>query len=130
MKKFVALFLALSMVFAFAACGKKTPDPTESSHLDFVAELKLDMQSPTIKQEVTWGHRTHVDGDTSHFEVPATFDPAGMVKARYLAVDTPETTGQIEEWGKAASRFTQEKLSAAASILLYEAVRQRLNMGA
>ena len=123
MKKQSLRLIALLLVFctvaaAFAACGKKTPDPTEAFHVDFVAELKLDTQSPTKKQEVTWGHRTHVDGDTSHFEVPTTFDPAGMVKARYLAVDTPETTGQIEEWGKAASRFTQEKLSTAASILI------------
>ena len=123
MKNRISRLISLILVFctvmaAFAACGEKTPEPTEASHVDFVAQTKLDMNSPTQKQEVTWGPRTHVDGDTSHFIVPATFDASGTIKARYLAVDTPETTGQIEEWGKAASRFTQEKLSTAAAILI------------
>ena len=39
-----------------------------------------------------------------------------MLKARYLAVNTPESTGKIEEWGKAASRFTREKLENAEEI--------------
>jgi micrococcal nuclease len=45
-------------------------------------------------------------------------DSTGTIKARYLAVDTPESTGQIEEWGKAASAFTKEKLSTAHSIII------------
>jgi len=117
--RLISLLLAVCTVMAaFAACGKKPPEPTKPTHVDYVAQTKLDMSAPTKKQEVTWGRRTHVDGDTSHFEVPTEFDASGIVKARYLAVDTPETTGQIEEWGKAASRFTQEKLSTAASILI------------
>lgn len=114
------LLVVCAVVAVFTACNKKPPEPinTKPELMDFVAQTKLDMNSPTQKQEVTWGHRSHVDGDTSHFEVPTTFDASGIVKARYLAVDTPETTGQIEEWGKAASRFTQEKLSTAVSILI------------
>ena len=40
------------------------------------------------------------------------------MKARYLAVNTPESTGKIEEWGKKASNFTKSKLQSATSIVL------------
>ena len=115
------LLVVCTLTAAFAACElfPGEPTPTVPEHKDYVAMVKLDMDSTaTKKYEVTWGDRSHVDGDTSHFNVPRDFDPSGLVKVRYLAVDTPETTGQIEEWGKAASRFTKEKLSTAASIVL------------
>ena len=41
-----------------------------------------------------------------------------MLKARYLAINTPESTGKIEEYGKKASNFTREKLSQATSIII------------
>ena len=117
--KLISLLLVLGMaVSLFTACTEKEPKPTAPPHIDYVAQTKLDMDGPTFKQEVTWGKHSHIDGDTSHFEVPRSFDSSGTVKARYLAVDTPESTGQIEEWGKAASRFTKEKLSAAHSIII------------
>lgn len=117
--RFVSLILLVSIVAAaLAACGETTQGSTEPVHVDYVAQTKLDMNSASQKQEVQWGRHSHIDGDTSHFEVPKSFDASGIVKARYLAVDTPESTGQIEEWGKAASRFTQEKLSNAVSIVI------------
>lgn len=117
--KLISLLLVLCMaVGLLTACVEKEPEPTAPEHVDYVAQTKLDMDGPTFKQEVTWGRHSHIDGDTSHFEVPRSFDSSGTVKARYLAVDTPESTGQIEEWGKAASRFTKEKLSAAHSIII------------
>lgn len=125
MKKFslriVSVLVLVCMVAAiFAACTEKTPETTDPVHVhvDYVAQVKLDMDGPTLKQEVQWGRHSHIDGDTSHFEVPKSFDASGTVKARYLAVNTPESTGQIQEWGKAASRFTKEKLSAAHSIII------------
>ena len=125
----IALLLVCLTAAAFSGCAKKENNETQSSenqgsqptqhtHVDYVAQTKLDMDSETLKQEVTFGDRSHIDGDTSHFNVPKDFDPTGVVKARYLAVDTPESTGQIEEWGKAASRFTKEKLSAATAIII------------
>lgn len=117
--RLISILLVVCMAASLlAACGEKTPGVTEPVHIDYVAETKLDMSSSTLKQEVTWGRHSHIDGDTSHFEVPKSFDSSGTVKARYLAVNTPESTGQIQEWGKAASRFTQEKLSNAHSILI------------
>lgn len=118
--RMISLLLIVCIVgAAFAACDAgDSKDPTGFVHVDYVAETKLDMNGSSFKQEVQWGPNSHIDGDTSHFIVPKTFDETGIVKARYLAIDTPESTGQIEEWGKAASRFTKEKLSSAASIMI------------
>ena len=61
---------------------------------------------------------TFVDGDTTHFSVPEDEFPGGVLKGRYLAINTPECTGKVEPFGQAASDFTREKLSSAVSILL------------
>lgn len=121
-QRFISVLVLVCVITAtFVGCDtQKATQETggQSAHVDYVAQTKLDMNSSTLKQEVVFGDRSHIDGDTSHFEVPKNFDTTGVVKARYLAVDTPESTGQIEEWGKAASRFTKEKLSAATSIII------------
>lgn len=123
--KLLSLLVVICLVGAvFTACDQQEqPVQTQpvgggSEHVDYVLQTQLDMNSNTKKQEVRFGDRSQIDGDTSHFEVSASVDPSGVIKARYLAVDTPESTGQIEEWGKAASRFTKEKLSTATSIIL------------
>ena len=117
--KILSLLLVLCMAAAvFTACGNTEETPNAPVHIDYAVEQKLDMTSSTMKQEVTFGPRSQIDGDTSHFEVPKSVNSSGTIKARYLAVDTPESTGQIEEWGKAASRFTNEKLSNAYKIIV------------
>lgn len=117
--RLIGVLLVVCMaVGSLTACVETPSENNEPVHVDYVAQTKLDMNGPTFKQEVQWGEHSHIDGDTSHFEVPKSFEASGTVKARYLAVDTPESTGQIEEWGKAASRFTKEKLSAAHSIII------------
>ena len=98
-----------------------TPSPSPSASellevVDYVSQLKLDMSSDTLKQKVTV--KTFVDGDTTHFYVPESVMETGVLKARYLAVNTPESTGKIEEYGKKASAFTKEKLSSATSIII------------
>ncbi len=109
----LTLSLALGMLIS---CG--TPDTSdESKVLDYAAEIKFDMTSETRKTEVTV--KSFIDGDTTHFFVPDSAGiEGGVLKARYLAINTPESTGKIEEWGKAAANFTKEKLSSAISIIL------------
>ena len=119
--RILSLILLLCVIISsFAACnlfGGETPDDgPESTHVDYVGQTKLDMSSSTKKLEVTL--KFHIDGDTSHFNVPKDVDASGVMKARYLAVNTPESTGKIEEWGKAASAFTKEKLTNASSIIV------------
>lgn len=122
-----AMLLLLSIVITcLVACdgadanATATPDaPTDAPahvHVDYVDQVKLDMSSDTLKQEVTV--KFFIDGDTTHFNVPVSMDATGVMKARYLAVNTPESTGKIEEWGKTASNFTKEKLSGATSIIV------------
>lgn len=128
--RLLAMLLLLSIVLTcLVACNNDTPadengsdaptDATEApkhEHIDYVEKVKLDMSSDTLKQEVTV--KFFIDGDTTHFNVPESLDRTGVMKARYLAVNTPESTGKIEEWGKTASNFTKEKLSSAVSILV------------
>ena len=88
----------------------------EGESIDYAGTVKLDMNSSTLKQEVTV--KSFIDGDTTHFYVPESVAQNGVLKARYLAVNTPESTGKIEEWGKKASNFTREKLESAESIII------------
>ena len=114
-----ALVSVLLVACLLVACTPDQPEGGEENvptHTDLASTVSLDMSSSTRKQEVTV--KTFVDGDTTHFHVPESVIPGGVLKARYLAVNTPESTGKIEEWGKAASNFTKEKLQSAASILV------------
>lgn len=54
-----------------------------------------------------------VDGDTAHF-----ISNGEIFKARFLGIDTPESTAKLDPWGKAASRFTCDKLTNAETIVL------------
>lgn len=89
---------------------------------DYVSELKLNMSSGSAKYTNSKILNQYVDGDTTHFNVPRTVDESGILKARYLAVNTPESTGKIEPYGKVASDFThktlQDALDNGGSILL------------
>ena len=114
LNKLLALALALTLVFScFAGCDNK--DGTGAGKtVDYVEKTKLDLESNTKKIEVTV--KSFIDGDTTHFFVPSEISADGVLKARYMGVNTPESTGKIEEWGKKASSFTKEKLSSAVSI--------------
>ncbi len=122
--KLISLLLLLCIIIgSLASCelvekilGEQGENPPQHEHVDYVSQVKLDMTSSTAKQEVTM--KMHIDGDTTHFYVPAGFDSLGYIKARYLAVNTPESTGKIEEWGKAASKYTESKLTDAYKIIV------------
>ncbi len=92
------------------------PVLAEGEPVDYAGKVSLNFATETAKQEVTV--KTYVDGDTTHFHVPETVVENGVLKARYLGIDTPECTGKIEEYGKRAAAFTREKLESAVSIVL------------
>lgn len=127
-KKLTVLLLVLCLtVSCFCGCGDNTAvtEPSDQAtgatagatgDVDYAGQLKLDMTSGAVMQEVTV--KQFIDGDTTHFYVPSSVMSNGILKARYLAVNTPESTGVIEEYGKKASNFTKEKLSSAQSIII------------
>ena len=122
MKKFsklLSLLVVLCILIAcFAGCkdNGNVTSGASGDFIDYVEKTKLQLESSTKKQEVTV--KSFIDGDTTHFDVPTSLSADGTLKARYMGVNTPESTGKIEEYGKKASNFTKEKLSTATSIIV------------
>lgn len=125
MKAFRKLFPLVLTCLLLVACGSEpapaVPDTTAAPATEPVVEIldwadDIQPSSDTLKQAVTV--KSFIDGDTTHFFVPEEVNPEGVLKARYLAVNTPESTGKIEEYGKAASAFTRGRLENAAEILI------------
>ena len=111
------LLVICSILSLFTACGEKKNDGNKAPEVvDYAVSVTLDMTSSTAKQEVTV--KSFIDGDTTHFNVPSSIRDTGILKGRYLAINTPESTGKIEEWGKKASKFTRAKLESATSIII------------
>lgn len=128
MKKFVKLsalllILMMAVLCCFVACDDtpNNPDPDPKPVMeDYASKVTLDLtSSATVKTKVIKVHQ-YIDGDTTHFEVDPsiTVTGNGILKARYLAINTPESTGKIENYGHMASRFTKERLSTATEIYL------------
>ena len=112
MQKNVSILLSLMLLLCCIPAFADAP----AEPVDYAGQLRLNMASETVKTEVTV--KTFVDGDTTHFNVSASVAQSGVLKARYLAVNTPEVTGKIEEYGKKAAAFTREKLTNAVSIIV------------
>ena len=111
MKKLLKFLFSLFLVVSLCSCVDKPEGP-----IDYVSEFKLDMNSNRKKLEVTV--YSFIDGDTVHFNANDPEFENGIAKARFLGVNTPESTGQVEPWGKAASNFTKKTLSEAKSIII------------
>lgn len=126
MKKFISLFfVGLLTVGLVTGCKNDDKNPNTNDG-DFASQLKLDLESGSAKQEVTV--KRFVDGDTTHFnfEIPSDKQNSdemmgitdGVLKARYLGIDTPESTGKVQPWGKTAAKFTHDALASATSIII------------
>ena len=130
--RFLSMFLLIcTLVCCLGSCEnifQTTNDgPKEEpfEYVDYAGQLKLDLTTPTLKWEVTV--KSHIDGDTTHFYInqsgningiSQTPGIDGVLKARYLNINTPESTGKIEPWGRAASNFTKERVMNAESIII------------
>ena len=118
-KKLSALLLTVCIVFSMlASCSTPSEQKGDDNAPweDYASKVKLDRGSGTLQVAATV--KSFIDGDTTHFYVDPSVCADGVLKARYLAINTPESTGKIEEWGKAASKFTRSKLENATSIIL------------
>lgn len=116
--KLLTISLALMLSFTFFACKEHNNSSSDDiiDPVNYVSQLKLDLNSATAKTEATV--KIYIDGDTTHFNVPETVVKGGVLKARYLAINTPESTGKVEPYGKVASDFTKSRLKEATSIIL------------
>ena len=108
----VAMFVGAAATIA--SCGPKGPSIVDYAHNGSV-KLKLDYKNHDFFQDgigqVTV--LTYIDGDTTHFK-NVYGDTSTTLKSRYYGIDTPESTGAVQPFGKKASNFTHEKLANAA----------------
>ena len=142
-KLLIILVIVAMLAGCFTACGliggektpgetpnetpNETPDsgnngnnennkPATPEFIDYASQLKFDPDSGRL-----WAYATvvsYIDGDTTHFEVDKSVIDEDHVKARYLGINTPESTGVIEPWGKKASNYTKTQLMKATSIII------------
>ena len=114
-KNILRIVSLLLVICLFAGCSPETPvDEPQAEVVDYAASIKLDENNGCKQEEVTV--KLFIDGDTVHFNSKQM--AGGVLKARFLAVNTPESTGKIEEYGKTAAAFTKEKLENAESIII------------
>ena len=131
-KRFALLtILALSNICALAGCDStnttdpnkpvETVDVKDENFIDYATNgsVKLsldytgrDFYADGIGQVTLWAK---IDGDTAHF-TPVVANAAGQkqtIKARFYGIDTPESTGKVQPYGKPASKFTGSILDEA-----------------
>lgn len=108
-KNIILSLLLLFTTFTAIGCGEEP-----FVEVDYTTQFKYDETSTRNKEIVTL--KNTVDGDTAHFE--GSFGEFGVVKARFLGIDTPESTGKVEPWGVKASNFTKNILKTAHSIMV------------
>ncbi len=117
----LALLLSLS---ALAACQRgqdeESWDYVRSAELpDFATRVRLNTQNLDSDFDKTGrGYVTInlcIDGDTAHFWNNSKSE---VIKVRFIGIDTPESTGKVEPWGKPASIYTKTKLLSAEKIVL------------
>ena len=130
--KFASIVLALFLSLGTLVSCHDTPSNTTSQdeqntsqtselpeffdyvHEDERARLQLDYKDRGFFEDgiAEVELKTCIDGDTAHF-VSKVGDNS-TIKVRFYGIDTPESTGQFEDWGFPAKYFTQEKLENAA----------------
>ncbi|MBQ3571238.1 MAG: thermonuclease family protein [Clostridia bacterium] len=117
---FIIIILVILSSFAFVACGEKKPEIADNTQYydEITSTLKL-QKSYEGKSFLTEGIGSatldaHTDGDTTRFKLAQ----GDVISIRYYQIDTPESTGSVQKWGKAASLFTKMRLSSATEIVL------------
>lgn len=100
-----------------SACSEADPVKGDKNWVDYAASgevsLNLEYSGRDFYKDgiAQFELKTAIDGDTAHFE------PIGgglTMKARFYGIDTPESTGKVQEYGKPASNFTKAMLQEAS----------------
>ena len=132
--KAIAFVLALITCFVLSACGTNTTTANNGGVVTADNTQYYDSITSTLKLERSYkglnflidgiGNATvdaYTDGDTTRFVLT---DSKDTIVVRYYSIDTRESTGDVEKWGKAASKFTRTQLESAEEIVL-EATDER-----
>lgn len=117
MKKVIIIAITLFLSFALISCGSYIADNTE--HYDDITKTLKLSKSYEGKSFLTDGIGeatvvAYTDGDTTRFLL----SNGEQIVVRYYSVDTKESTGDVEKWGKAASNFTKDQLKKAEKVVL------------
>ena len=129
-RKALCLILAVLTVisaFALSSCKVKKDDGEDDTWdytrpeglTDFATSVRLNESNlDSDFNETGRGYVTVelvIDGDTAHFWNNSKTE---ILKVRFIAIDTPESTGKVEPWGKPASIYTKRKLNNAEKIVV------------
>ena len=121
MDKIISKFTKIVMIGAAFAMAGASLIGCEQKFVDYAhngsISLTLDYKNHDFFQDgigqVVVKEGGYIDGDTTHF-LNVYGDTTTPIKIRYYGIDTPESTGAIQPYGKQASNFTKEHLEAAA----------------
>ena len=126
-KSFKVIFsflLAVVLTLGLLACedNKKSGSlDLNTVYSDITNSLKLDLNpdgKEFIKDGVGTAKLTSVtDGDTAAFEITRNGEKE-KIRVRFYGINTPESTGKVQKWGKAASVFLKNILTQATEIVL------------
>lgn len=124
-KKLLMFSFLFLIIFSLASCKEQKDDGPIPLDTTLTDKLKLEANLGG-KNFITDGVgivtlNRCVDGDTITVYVNRT-----SITIRFLGIDTPESTGSIEAWGKEASAYVKNRLQNAESIVL-EAEENRID---
>ena len=119
MKNILKVLIAILLIFTLSACNEVSYIADNTEHYDTITNTLKLTKSYEGKSFLTDGIGkatviSYTDGDTTRFRLEQGDD----IVIRYHSVDTRESTGDVEKWGKAASNFTKEQLKKAVEVVL------------
>ena len=129
MKKISSLILIILVILSsltFFACGggndSSEAQPEIADNTQYYDEITSTLKLQKNFEDKSFltdgiGRATldaHTDGDTTRFKLAQ----GDVISVRYYQIDTPESTGSVQKWGKAASLFVKTRLNAATEIVL------------
>lgn len=116
---FKKLFVAGALLLSTVTLGASlTSCKSNTKFVDYASQTRIATSDWKTSNFIQTGtgivtlYKT-VDGDTAHF-----YCGSHLIPGRFNGIDTPESTGTLEKWGKQASNFTSNILLNAKTIVL------------
>ena len=125
------LLLSLGLLFGLVSCGGTTtstseedqsssvtsvPQKGDANWVDYAEKSNVKLHLEYVGHDFFKDGIEHVeledtiDGDTAHFTGLVSHK---IIKSRFYGIDTPESTGHVQEYGSKASKFTSDVLENA-----------------